>query len=291
MRIIDVHTHGFSGCDSRGARPSDLLKIARLHGEFGVGAIVVTIYSSSIDQMRTDITAVMKAMESQQEKGSESPGPEAAMILGAHLEGPFLNPARAGALDKGSFLPATVVNCERLIEGFGKVVRIITVAPELKGAAKLIKTIVDAGIVVSMGHSDATFSEAEAGFKAGARGITHIFNAMRGIHHREPGIAGFGLTNPDVYAEVIADPYHLHPKTLELIFRMKDRRRIILVSDTVRGSTTDASRSAVTGKNGRPIGGSMALTDCAGRLIELGFDRDTVERAASENPARYLGIK
>lgn len=289
MRIIDVHTHGFGGHDSKGAKPEDLLGMARLQGELGVDAIVITIYSSSLDEMRADMSAVKRAMESQQERRPECSGQKQAAIIGAHLEGPFLNPAMAGALDRGSFLPATVSNCERLIEGFDKVARIMTVAPELEGATKLIRAVAGRGIIVSMGHSDATFSEAQDGFNAGAAGITHLFNAMRGIHHREPGIAGFGLTNPHVYTEVIADPYHLHPGALEIIFRMKDRMRIILVSDTVKGSGI-AGSSGVRSASGRLLGGSMALTESMKRLVELGFDRDIVEAAACENPGRYLGL-
>ena len=115
----------------------------------------------------------------------------------------------SGALDKGSFLLPTTDNYMRLIDGFEDVVRVITVAPELEGSPALIKLLSDSGIIVSMGHSNATYGEAEAGYKAGARGITHVFNAMRPFHHREPGIAGFALMHPDIYIEVIADPHHL----------------------------------------------------------------------------------
>ena len=290
MRIIDVHTHGFGDYSSKGASPGDILEIARLHGSTGVDAVIPTIYPSSIEQMRLDIAAVKKAIGEQRKKRGSREGSASATILGAHLEGPFLNPALAGALDRGSFLAATADNFRRLIEGFDGIVRIITIAPELEGAAKLIKLITDAGIIVNMGHSDATFVEAEEGFRAGARGITHIFNAMRGFHHREPGIAGFGLMNTDVYIEVIADPYHLHRKTLELIFRMKDPERIVLVSDLVKGSVNDVSGDAAADKSGRLRGGSLALTGSIRHLIGLGFDPGIVERAASENPARYLGI-
>lgn len=289
MHIIDVHTHGFGGHDSKGAGPGDILRMARAQGELGIDAIVVAIYSAPVDEMRGDMAAVKKAMEIQQGKGPEGPAQKEAAILGAHLEGPFLNPAMAGALDKGSFLPATAASWRRLVEGFGEIVRIMTVAPELEGAAKLIRAAADTGTIVSMGHSDATFSEAEEGFNAGARGITHIFNAMRAMHHREPGIAGFGLTNPHIYTEVIADPYHLHPGMLEAIFRMKGPGRAVLVSDTVGVSGTGGP-SAVMGGGGRLIGGSMALTGSMKRLVELGFDRDIVDKAAGENPKVYLGM-
>ena len=128
------------------------------------------------------------------------------------------------------------VKCSTKIEGFEDVIKIITVAPELKGSVELIKNISDMGIIASMGHSDATYTQAEAGYNAGARGITHLFNAMRGIHHREPGIAGFGLMNKDVYVEVIADPFHLDQRIVDFIFNTKNDDKIIIISDSIKDS-------------------------------------------------------
>jgi len=301
MNIIDIHTHGIGGYDTKGATPEDILRIAEIHGSHGVSAIIPTIYSASIEQMRVDMAAVRKAMELQgkdgrwkMEDGSkktsrhENGVMKPATILGVHLEGPFLNPVHAGALDKNAFMPAKISHCKRLLEGFGDVVKIITVAPELDGAIELIKAITDAGVIVSMGHSDASYSEAEAGLNAGAKGITHIFNAMRGIHHREPGIAGFGLTNPDVYVEVIADPFHLHSKTIEFIFEVKDPQKIIIVSDSVKTAKTDAAANGVTDSTGKLLGGSMTITESAQYLIGLGFQKEIVERCISVNPEVYL---
>jgi N-acetylglucosamine-6-phosphate deacetylase len=211
-----------------------------------------------------------------------------AAILGVHLEGPFLNSLCAGALDRDSFLPAKISSYEQLLEGFGNVVKIITVAPELDGAPDLIRSITGAGIIVNMGHSYATYSEAEAGFNAGAKGITHIFNAMRGIHHREPGITGFGLTNPQVYVEVIADPFHLHPKTIELIFAMKKPDKIIIVSDSVKEAAMGAGSHGVRNPTGRLLGGAMTITESVEYLIGLGFQKDVVEQYISNNPELYL---
>jgi N-acetylglucosamine-6-phosphate deacetylase len=211
-----------------------------------------------------------------------------AAILGVHLEGPFLNPARAGALDGNSFLPAKTTHYKKLIEGFGEVIKIITVAPELDGAQDLIRSIADTGIIASMGHSDATYNEAETGFNAGAKGITHIFNAMRGIHHREPSIAGFGLTNPHIYIEVIADPFHLHPKIIELIFSAKKPEAIIIVSDSVKATQTGAAAQGVADSTGRLFGGSMTLIESIGYLMGLGWQKSAVERCVSDNPERYL---
>jgi N-acetylglucosamine-6-phosphate deacetylase len=311
MRVIDIHTHGLAGYDTKGATPEDILRIAEIHGKYGVDAVIPTVYSASIDQMRTDIAAVKKAMEMQVAEGGSSRfkvqgsrlennrpngmlkndparGDTPARILGVHLEGPFLNPARAGALDKSSFLPARISSWESLVEGFGDIIKIITVAPELDGAAAMIRRMNDDGIIVSMGHSDATYAEAEEGFHAGAKGITHLFNAMRGIHHREPGIAAFGVTNPHVYVEVIADPFHLHRKMIELIFQIKNPEKIIIVSDSIKATKTDAMKGGVADSKGRLMGGSMTIIESAQRLVDMGFPKNTVEQCISLNPEEYL---
>ncbi|OPY01810.1 MAG: N-acetylglucosamine-6-phosphate deacetylase [Syntrophorhabdus sp. PtaB.Bin047] len=288
--MIDLHTHGLGGYGTRGASPGDILAMAGLQGSAGVEAILPTIFSAPIDEMRRDISAVREAMRTQREDRENTGIPQSARITGVHLEGPFLNPAEAGALDRGSFLPADADTWRRLVEGFEDIVRVVTIAPELEGATGLISDMAGMGVIVSMGHSDAIWSEAEAGFRAGARGVTHIFNAMRGFHHREPGIAGFALMNPDVYVEVIADPYHLDLRTIELIFRVKDPGRILLVSDTVKGSPCSDEGRPVTDDKGRLLGGSMPLPASVARLLLLGFDREAVARAATENPATYLGL-
>jgi len=164
----------------------------------------------------------------------------------------------------------------------------MTIAPEIEGAEGLIRKISSMGIIVSMGHSDATYAEAERGFQSGARGITHIFNAMRGIHHREPGIAGFGLLNKDVFIEVIADPFHLHERTIELVFKVKNPERIIIVSDSVKQTQTSSKSHGITGGDGRLSGGSMTVTEVSERLIRMGIAEQTVKRCITENPERYL---
>lgn len=328
MPVTDIHTHGIAGYETRGAAPRDILRIAEIHGAQGIDAIVPTIYPAPIEQMRNDIMAVKKAMEMRMawkncstfnvqrstltderlrtEYQKTVAGPTgnvesgtmnieqststcaSATILGVYLEGPFLNPARAGALDKNFFLPAVRTYFEALVDGLLDVVKIITVAPELDGAPELIRLIADMGIIVSMGHSDATYSEAETGFKAGATGITHLFNAMRGIHHREPGIAGFGLMNPHVYIEVIADPFHLHHKSIELIFRIKELDKIIIVSDSTKHTQANDGGQATTDQTGTLTGGSMTIAGAAQHLIDLGFKKGLVRRCVNRNPIAYL---
>ena len=314
MKIIDIHTHGIGGYDTKTTNEEHLLKIAEIHGSSGVSEIIPTIYPDTIKVMRENVASVKKAMEKQKNlsnpplppfsKGGRGGINYPSRIIGVHLEGPFLNPEKCGALNAMTFIEPTEYNLKELIEGFEDMVKIMTIAPEIDGATRLIRKISEMGIIVSMGHSDASYAEAEAGFKAGAKGITHLFNAMRGFHHREPGIAGFGLLNQNIYVEVIADAYHLHPATLELIFKVKNSDRIIIVSDSVKETKAPSPSSsppslegggwgiveAVSDIHGKLLGGCMTIVESSKRLTEMGFDESVIMKCVTENPERYLQV-
>ncbi|MBF0328634.1 MAG: hypothetical protein HQL10_05715 [Nitrospirae bacterium] len=293
MQIIDVHTHGAGGYDTRTVEPEHILKIASLHGSRGVSAIIPTIYSATIKIMREQMAVVKEAIRLQSEPAVNATDEEAAVpakILGVHLEGPFLNQVKAGALNAITFINASEYSFQELTDGFEDIVKIITIAPEIEHARKLIKKVSDMGIKVNMGHSDATYQEAERGYNAGAKGITHLFNAMRVFHHREPGLAGFGLLHNDIYIELIADPHHLHAAIIDLVFRVKNHERIIIVSDSVRETLTWL-RGELTDGRGTLLGGAMAVADAAKRLVEEGFPEDSVNACVSDNPLRYLGLR
>lgn len=284
MKIIDVHAHGIGGYDTRSSDVNHILRIAEIHGSRGVSEIILSIYPAIIRVMRENMEVVKAAMDTQNRSISAGQ----AKILGVHLEGPFLNPAKCGSLNAMTFIEPSEKPFRELVEGFEPVVKTITMAPELDGATSLIKKISDSGFIVNMGHSDATFEEAEKGFQAGARGITHIFNAMRGFHHREPGIAGFGLLNEGIFIEIIADPFHLHEATLDLILKVKNPQRIMIVSDTVRESGTYRGGEGVTNAYGNLLGGSMSVPESARRLIETGHDEEMVMKFVTENPRVFL---
>jgi N-acetylglucosamine-6-phosphate deacetylase len=197
-----------------------------------------------------------------------------------------LNPSLCGALDKTSFLKPALSSLKRVIEGYEGIIKIITIAPELPGAVKIIEKCSELGIRVNMGHSDATYSQAMDGKKAGATGVTHIFNAMRPFHHREPGLAGLGLNDEDLYIEVIADGIHLHPATLGLIFNIKRLDRIILVSDSVKGMLPPGK--AVYGRNGLLSGSGITISDAVTVLRKVGIPDAGIIEAAVDNPARYI---
>ncbi len=288
MKIIDIHTHGIAGIDTNTDSEENILRIAEIKGQHGITEIIPTIYPSTIKTMRENMEVIKKAMERQKSREVGPLAKHEAKIIGIHLEGPFLNPVKCGSLEPGSFLRPNEFNLIKLIEGYEDVIKIITIAPELEKAPSVIKYMSDIGIIASMGHSNATYVEAERGFHHGARGITHIFNAMRGIHHREPGIAGFALMNKEVYVEVVADPFHLGPQVIEFIFSAKNSDRIIIVSDTVKGAKVMSGPNGITDENEKLQGGSMTIKESAERLIEMGLDEEIVIRSISANPERYL---
>jgi len=287
--FVDLHTHGIGRYDTRTDDYKEILTLARLHAKAGTIAILPTIYSGSIDKMRKSMKAVSRAMDAQaRNKGQKAKGRRlGAQILGVHLEGPFLNPARCGAMDKDTFIMPTVTALKKLIAGYEDIVKIIAVAPELPGALKVIDKCADMGIRINMGHSDATLRQALEAKKAGATGITHIFNAMRPFHHREPGIAGLGLTDRDLYIEVIADGVHLHPQILQLIFDCKQPDRVIIVSDSVRGRKT---ARGVVYDNGVLAGSGLTIDGAVKRLQRIGMPDAEIIKASTDNPLRYIGM-
>lgn len=277
--LVDLHVHGAEKYDTRTRRQDDILQIAAVHGRRGTSAILPTIYAGSIELMREHMAAVRRAMGAQR---------DGATILGVNLEGPFLNPERAGALDGKSFVAPSAEAFTRLVGDFEDIIRIITIAPELPGALRLIELSREKGFVVHMGHSDATFEQAEEGKRAGATGITHLFNGMRSFHHREPGLAGFGIMDDDVFVEVIADMAHLHAQSIRMVFDMKAPDKILLVSDSVMGPGWGSG--PIRGPGGALLGSGIALSDAIKNLIELGISLDQAVCCASENPLKHLGM-
>lgn len=270
MSLIDIHFHGTENIDIKEVSDYEqILFLAKDYGEKGIDGFLLTLYPDDLKKMREKLSFIKKAMSSQR---------EGAKIYGAYLEGPFLNPSKAGALDYSKFLKPDDYKLKKLIEGFEDIIKVITIAPELPKACKLIENCVYSNIIVSMGHSDATFKEAQNGFKAGARLITHLFNAMRGIHHREPGIAGFGIIEDEIYIELIGDGRHINDELLKWLFNVKNPERIILISDMVKDKDNNSLLK----------GGSLSLSKIQDRILKLEVTEENVYKAVYENPKRLL---
>jgi N-acetylglucosamine-6-phosphate deacetylase len=279
QQLIDIHVHGAETYDTRTRRQDDILQMASIHGERGTSVLLPTVYPGTIEAMRENMTAIRCAMTAQR---------SGARIQGIHLEGPFLNPERAGSLDRTSFSEPSIEALTRLVEDFEDLIRIVTIAPELPGALHVIEACREMGFLVHMGHSDATYEQAEEGKRAGATGIAHLFNAMRGFHHREPGLAGFGLMDDEIFVEIIVDMAHLHPQSLKMLFDMKSPDRILLVSDSVKGPGWGSG--PIRGAGGVLLGSGICLSDAIKNLVTLGVPLERALQFASDNPRKYLGI-
>jgi N-acetylglucosamine-6-phosphate deacetylase len=230
----------------------------------------------------------------------EGPLPE---ILGVHFEGPYLNPLRRGAHRAQDLRSPAVDEMVETVRRLDGALRVVTLAPELEGAEGVVRALAGAGVLVAIGHTDAAFDEVQAAARWGARMVTHLFNAMRGIHHREPGTAGGALVTPSLALGLIADYAHVHPAILSLAARAAGMGRIVLVTDAIaaagmgRGSFTLGAQT-VDVKDGVP---RLADGTLAGSILQLhravhnfasaaGVSRRDAVQAASLTPARLLGV-
>ena len=288
--FVDLHVHGGGGHSMQSADADEIRAAAAFHLEHGTTSLLVSIVTAPLDEMLDSLAAVSRL-------------PGEGTILGAHLEGPFLNPLRAGAHDAGYLLAPDPATFERLLAAADGALRVVTVAPELPGGVELLRRVVASGAIAAVGHSDADHAGGMAAFDAGATLVTHLFNGMRPWHHREPGLAGAALERADVVCELIADGVHLHDATARLAFAAVPGR-VALVTDATAAAGSDGGAhllgtAEVVVRDGAPrlsdgvtLAGSVLTMDraLARAVQELGLPIGTAVGAASTTPARVLGI-
>jgi N-acetylglucosamine-6-phosphate deacetylase len=282
--FIDLHIHGAGGAD---AHAGQIAELAAFLPRCGVTAFLPTL-------------AATRAVQATGTAGG-------ARVLGAHLEGPFLNPARAGAIRPEYMHPAELARLERLLGAAPNTVRLMTIAPDAPGALALIAELARRGIVASIGHTAADYDLVRQAAAAGARHTTHLFNAMLGIHHRQPGTAGAALTDNRLTIELIADGEHVHPAILALAIRAKGADCVALVSDAVGpaglppgdyqwfGKEVHSDGATVRLPDGT-LAGSLGTLDRAFRTITApvpagaGMSLVDAARMLATTPARILGL-
>jgi N-acetylglucosamine-6-phosphate deacetylase len=291
---IDLHVHGGGGAQCNTGDADEVVAMARFHASHGTTALLATTVAASAEELETALAAIAAAR-------SRSGG---AAVLGAHLEGPFISRRRPGAMDPAMFIDPDPRLLRRLLDAGAGAVRMMTLAPELPGALDMIRSLVAAGVIAAVGHSDATYDETRAAVAAGARCATHTFNAMPPLHHRKPGLLGAVLDLHELTCELICDGIHAHPAALRLAFRAKGLSRATLVTDAMQAAgmpdgdyrlgaatvTVSSGRAEIAG--GGAIAGSTLTMDTAvaNAVSFLGISLAQAAELASGNPARLLGI-
>jgi len=223
--LIDLHAHGALGMDTMDATPEALRAIAAFYAGHGVTGFLPTTVTAPHADVLAALRNVARAMRE---------GTRGATVLGAHVEGPWLDASRLGAQD-GRYVRAPSLDELRDMLETG-VVRLLTLAPELPGMSAVVDSALERGVVLAAGHTRATWEEMVAAAERGVRHVTHLFNGMEPLHHRQPGVVGAALTLSAVTCQLIADNIHVHPAVLNLAWRAKGTDGIALVTDAMRGA-------------------------------------------------------
>lgn len=291
--MIDIHIHGREGHDVMDAEPASLRAISASLARHGITGFLATTVTAAWDRT-LEALAVAGTCDD-----ASMPG---ARLHGIYSEGLFFCCTHKGAHNEAYFLPPTADRIDAMIEAANGRLKVVALAPELDGAMDALRHAVGRGLKVVLGHTDATYDQTRAALAAGASGGVHLFNGMRGIHHREPGCAGALLLEPAT-VEVIADGVHLHPAILSLIARLKSPEEILLISDCMcAGGMADGAYrlgemdvvvadGVARTQAGGLAGSTLTLDRAVVRLAETGEVpfRDAVHMA-SLYPARFAGV-
>jgi N-acetylglucosamine-6-phosphate deacetylase len=292
--FIDIHNHGALGHDVNTASAEGLLEVAEFLAKSGVTAWLPTLVPDSDENYEKIVSNIDDLMGLQK-------GKAVAQAVGVHYEGVFAAEKMCGALRSEYFKKFTgreVVELPRLKSG----VHMITMAPEIDRGLEAIDEFVKQDWVVSIGHTNADTSTLDKAFSAGARHMTHFFNAMSGLHHRSMGVVGWGLANDEVTFDIIADGIHVEPRILSVACRAKSPDKVSLISDSVAptglgdgvfdlwGESISVTDGRTRNERGSIAGSVSTMLDGANLLRTLGFDNPDISKMTSRNPARLLGL-
>jgi N-acetylglucosamine-6-phosphate deacetylase len=290
--FIDGHVHGAMGYETMDADLDALIEMSKFYAKHGVTSFVPTTWAVPMDIMVPVLENIKTAKETDH---------IGANILGAHIESPFICMQKAGAQNPDYIFPATPEMAQTLIDQ--DIVKIITLAPEIPKNLAVIPQFTKAGIVVSAGHTCANYDQIVTAVENGVTSTTHTFNAMVGVHHREPGGAGAALTIDELYSEVIADNIHLHPAILKLVATAKPQDRLLLVTDAIRGTGLSDGVYPIEDRkiiikdgvarleSGNLAGSTLTMDKAVKNMVKAsGKSLEDVLPAVTSNPATLLKI-
>ncbi|MEY1424326.1 N-acetylglucosamine-6-phosphate deacetylase [Morganella morganii] len=293
---IDTHVHGGQGMDVMDDNPQALKTIAAFKAQQGVAAWLATTVTAPLPDLRSTLGRI--ARYCQQQTITEP----VAEVLGSYLEGPYFTPQNKGAHPPELFRELQISELDTLIADAQGTLKVVALAPEKPEALIAIRHLKQRGLNVMLGHSAATYEQTLAALDAGADGLVHCFNGMTGLHHREPGMAGAGLSDPRAWLELIADGHHVHPAVMRIVCQCA-AHRTVLITDAMRaagqpdgiydicGHDVTMKAGIVRTASGGLAGSTLALDDAVSRMIsDTGTLPETAIRMASLQPAQLLGI-
>lgn len=290
--MIDVHIHGAEGFDMMDGTIESVEAVSKACARTGCTSFLATSVSSSLNDL-------LKMVFNVKELAGQEPG---AQIAGIHIEGPYLNVKRKGMQNERYLRHPNQGEMERIILNTGSLLKMVTLAPELPGGLEMIRFLQQQGIITAIAHSDATYEEAKQAFENGASHVTHCFNGMRPIHHRDPGLVIAAFEERNVSVQAIVDDVHLHPAIVRLIYREKGPDNMVLITDALQamgmgdgiyrfgGHEVTVKNGVATLDDGTLASSTVTMKEALAKTVQSGIPLNDAVKMATQTPADILGL-
>ncbi|MFE4571103.1 N-acetylglucosamine-6-phosphate deacetylase [Paenibacillus chitinolyticus] len=290
--MIDVHIHGANGFDMMDGSETSIQEVSRACAATGCTSFLATSVSSTIEDLIAMIRSVKRVA------GHEV----GAKIAGLHLEGPYLNPKRKGMQNERFLRHPDLAEMKEIFDEADGLIKMVTIAPELPGGMELISFLKETGVIIAVAHSDATYEEAKQAFEAGASHVTHCFNGMRPIHHRDPGLVVAAFEEEHVSLQAIVDGIHLHPAIVRMMHRLKGPDGMVLITDALQamglgdgkymfgGHHVTVSEGVARLEDGTLASSTVTMNEALRLTVDTGISLIDAIKMASSSPARLLGL-
>ncbi|PKG25613.1 N-acetylglucosamine-6-phosphate deacetylase [Niallia nealsonii] len=294
--LIDIHIHGAYNADVMDGTRKALEKMAATLPKEGTTSFLATTMTQEEQEIESALKNAAAYIASQTKFGM-------AEVLGVHLEGPFITSAKAGAQPLHAIKKPNVELFKKWQNIAGNHIKLVTLAPEEENGLDLVAYLKETGVVASMGHTDALYEDVLRGIEAGVSHVTHLYNGMRGLHHRDPGVAGAALLHKELLIEMIVDGIHIHPQVVNLTYQQKGKEGIVLITDSMRAKWMDDGVSSLGGQkvivkdgkalleNGSLAGSTLKMDEGVRNIMNYtGCSLEDAVYMGSYNPAKQLGI-
>lgn len=290
--MIDVHIHGADGCDMMDGTTQSVEAVSIACARTGCTSFLATSVSSSLEDLLRMIASTVQV-------AGKEPG---AQIAGIHLEGPYLDVKRKGMQNERYLRHPDLEEMNRILQQSHSLIRMVTLAPELPGGMEMVRFLKNRGIIVSLAHSDATYEQAQEAFRCGASHVTHCFNGMRPIHHRDPGLVVAALEEQHVSVQAIVDHVHLHPAIVRLLYREKGPDKMVLITDALQamgmgdgtyffgGHEVKVSNGTATLDDGTLASSTVTMNVALAKSVQTGIPLEDAIMMATKTPADVLGL-